>query len=94
MCTLFDAEFSELVERITATYSFVKTDTGSVLPHLRSELEQVMSQVRPLDLSAAEVAALLAILAPAHLRVIGGPPGRPGLRVRGVRDEHAAPQFA
>jgi hypothetical protein len=52
-------------------------------PHLRWELEQVMLRVRPQDLSAAEIAGLLAILRPAHSRVIGGPAGRPGLVVRG-----------
>jgi hypothetical protein len=56
----------------------VEPDAGSLLPHLRWELEQVMSRVRPADLSGAEIAALLAVLAPAHCRVIGGPAGRPG----------------
>jgi hypothetical protein len=53
-------------------------------PHLRWELEQVMLRVRPQDLSAAEIAGLLAILRPAHSRVIGGPAGRPGLVIRGA----------
>jgi hypothetical protein len=55
-----------------------------MLPHLRWELEQVMTRVCPQDLSTAEIAALLAILRPAHSRVIGGPASRPGLRVLGV----------
>ena len=55
-----------------------------LLPHLRWELEQVMTRVCPQDLSTAEIAALLAILRPAHSRVIGGPASRPGLRVLGV----------
>jgi hypothetical protein len=54
------------------------------LPQLQWELEQVMTRVKPSDLSAAEVAALLDILRPAHCRVIGGPVDRPGLH--SVRD--------
>jgi hypothetical protein len=72
----------------------VKTGADSVLPHLRWELEQVMSRVRPEDLSAAEIAALLAILMPAHSRVIGGPTGRAGLRVLGISGKHPAPKLA
>jgi hypothetical protein len=65
-----------------------------LLPHLRWEIQQVMSRVRPDDLSAAEIAALLAILRPAHARVIGGPAGRPLLRLLGTRGEQSAPQLA
>jgi hypothetical protein len=50
--------------------------------HLRWELQQVMARVRPDDLSAVEIAGLLAILIPAHSRVIGGGPApRPALRI-------------
>jgi hypothetical protein len=59
-------------------------------PHLRWELEQIMSQVRPVDLSVGEIAGLLAILAPAHSRVIGGPTSRPALRRSIDGREHAA----
>ena len=65
-------------------------DTG---PHLRWELQQVMSRVRPEDLSATEISGLLAILIPAHSRVIGRPAGRPGLRVLGVAGDDAAAQL-
>jgi NADPH:quinone reductase-like Zn-dependent oxidoreductase len=87
-------DVSEVGDRVSAACSFVNSGAGAVLPHLRWELEQVMSRVHPEDLSAAEVAALLAILMPAHARVIGGPPGRPRLRVLGSRREHAAFQPA
>jgi hypothetical protein len=73
------------------------TDTSSgtfFMPHLRWELEQVMSRVGPDDLSAAEIAALLDVLRPAHCRVIGGPASRPSLRLLGVRGEYSAPEFA
>jgi hypothetical protein len=56
------------------------------------ELQQVMSHVRPDDLSAAEISALLAILAPAHARVIGGAGNRLGLRVLRTSGEDAAPK--
>jgi hypothetical protein len=78
------ADFSEVGDHIVGARDHVMTDWNGVLPHLRWELEQVMLRVRPRDLSAAEIAGLLAILRPAHSRVIGGPAGRPGLVVRGA----------
>ena len=48
------------------------------LPVLLAELLEVMSRVRPGDLSAAEIAALLGILAPANSRAVGRPAARPG----------------
>jgi hypothetical protein len=88
-----DTEFSAVGDRITAGLDFATTGRNGVSPLLRWELQQVMSRVRPEDLSAVEIAALLAVLAPAHSRVIGGPAGRPGLRVHGVRGEHPAPHL-
>lgn len=61
-----------------------KTDGDCLLPHLRWDLEQVMSRVRPEDLSDTEIAALLDTLRLAHCRVMGRPAPRPGLRVLGV----------
>jgi hypothetical protein len=81
-----DTEFSEVGDRITAELDFATRGRKGVSPLLRSELQQVMSRVRPEDLSAVEIAALLVVLAPAHSRVIGGPAGRPGLCVHGVRE--------
>jgi hypothetical protein len=91
---MFDTELSGAGERSTTGRDYVEKGRNCLLPHLRWELQQVMSRVRPEDLSAAEIAALLAILTPAHSRVIGGPAGRPGLRVLGVRGEHPAPNLA
>lgn len=51
------------------------------LPSLVWELREVMSRIVPEDLSAAEIAALLGILAPAESRVIGRPAARPGLHI-------------
>ena len=78
------ADVAEVGDHIVGAGNHVMTDRSGVLPHLRWELEQVMLRVRPQDLSAAEVAGLLAILRPAHSRVIGGPAGRLGLVVRGA----------
>ena len=66
--------------------------TRSEHHHVRWELEQVMTRVRPEDLSATEIAALLAILRPAHARVVGGPASRPGLRI--LRSKYPAPKLA
>jgi hypothetical protein len=92
--SLVDTDISEVGDLINAARRYGKTRGNRVLPHLRWELGQVMSRVRPEDLSATEIAALLAILMPAHSRVIGGPAGRPRLRILGVRGEHPAPEFA
>lgn len=54
-----------------ATNGFARSTGDQLLPHLRWELEQVMSRVRPDDLSSQEITALLEILTPAHSRVIG-----------------------
>ena len=48
---------------------------------------QLMTRVRPDDLSAVEIAALLVLLAPALSRVVGGPAARPGLRVLPMCDD-------
>jgi hypothetical protein len=85
---MLDSELAEEGEPIGADRDFVKTG-----PHLRWELQQVMSRVRPDDLSAAEISSLLAILIPAHSRVIGGPAGRPALHLVGVRGEHPTPKL-
>ena len=66
--------------------------TRSEHHHVRWELEQVMTRVRPEDLSATEIAALLAILRPAHARVVGGPASRPGLRI--LSSDYPAPKLA
>ena len=87
-------EFSEAGDHIVAARDHVTTGRNCLLPHLQWELEQVLSRVRPQDLSAAEVAGLLGILKSAHCRIVGGPTGRPGLGVLWVRGEDTAPQLA
>lgn len=86
-------ELSEVAERAKTAVDNSSTQQDRSVPHLRLELQQVMSRVRPDDLSAAEIVALLAILSPADRRVIGGPTGRPRLRVLGIRGEHPAPKL-
>jgi hypothetical protein len=85
---------SEFGNRISTARGDTKTGDTKILPHLQWELKQVMSRVRPEDLSANEIAALLAILAPAHCRVIGGPTGRPGLPPFGDASYQSPPEFA
>jgi hypothetical protein len=86
---LFTLNLEITVADVVAEFDFAKTG-----PHLRWELQQVMSRVRPEDLSAAEVSGLLAILVPAHSRVIGGPAGRPGLLILRAAGEHSAAELA
>jgi len=86
---MFDPKLVPLGKVVASTPGPAKTG-----PHLRLELRQLMSGLRPDDLSAAEISGLLAILIPAHARVIGGPAGRPGLRVLRTPGEDAAPKLA
>jgi hypothetical protein len=77
-------EFSQVHERIDAARIEAETAARNglaVMPHLRWELEQVMTRVRPTDLSVVEIAALLVILRLAHTRVIGEPVRRPEAHV-------------
>ena len=69
------------------------TDRTHLLPHLQWKLQEMMSRVRPADLSVAEISALLDILAPAHCRVIGGPDSRPRLRLLGDCGDQPAPKL-
>jgi hypothetical protein len=68
-----DTEISEVGDCITVGFNDVATGRILLSLHLRLELQQMMSRVRPEDLSAAEIAALLDILTPADSRVVGGP---------------------
>jgi hypothetical protein len=86
---MLNSEPTQVGEPSVATRDFANAG-----PHLRWELQQVMARVRPDDLSAVEIAGLLGILIPAHSRVIGGPAGRPALRILGASGEHPAPNFA
>jgi hypothetical protein len=87
-------ELAEVGKRIAEGLDDMTTGLNSLSSHLRWELTQVMSRVRPEDLSVVEIAALLVILNPADVRVIGGPAGRPMVRVLGVRGQHPASNLA
>jgi hypothetical protein len=87
-------ELAEVGKRTAEGLEDMTTGLNSLSSHLRWELAQVMSRVRPEDLSVAEIAALLVILTPADARVIGGPAGRPTVRVLGVRGKHPASNLA
>lgn len=49
--------------------------------HCRWELRELMHRLHPSDLTASEVIAMCAILAPAHSRKLAAARGHPGLRV-------------
>jgi hypothetical protein len=89
-----DTELTEVGKRDAAGLDDMTKGFDSFSSHLRWELVQIMSRVRPEDLSAVEIAALLAILIPADSRVIGRPAGRPKVRIPGVRGKHPAPNLA
>lgn len=90
----FQCELVDQATRLREQDGVEHHEETCLSPHLRWELQQMMSRVRPDDLSVVETAALLAILVPAHRRVIGGPASRPLLRVASARGEHAATNLA
>lgn len=87
-------ELAEMGKRINGGLDDMTTGLNSLSSHLRWELAQMMSRVRPADLSVAEIAALLVILTPADARVIGGPASRPNVRILGVRGKHPTSNLA
>jgi hypothetical protein len=76
---------------VDAGVDYLPTELDHRSSGLRDELQQVMSRVRPDDLSTNEVAALLDVLRPANCRVVGGPANRPALRLLGIGSEHPTP---
>lgn len=90
---MHDRKPSEVADRIKSGIDYVLTGRDCVSDHLRQELHQVMSRVRPDDLSTTEITGLLDILRPADCRVVGGPAGRPGLRILGIGAEHPTPEL-
>lgn len=80
-----DPSMADLGLRIAAALNCPPANEVDMLPHLRWQLGEIMSRVKPSDLSAAEIKAMLAVLDPANsggLFVVG-PPGRPLLRAVG-----------
>ena len=71
---------TELGERITNSIAIMPTPEAEerFLPHLQWQLRAMMADVKPSDLTPAELMAVLALLVPAHSRVLtrtptGGP---------------------
>lgn len=64
-------EVSEPADFVGGGFKDVTTDGILLSSHLRWELQQVLSRVRPEDLSTGEIAALLAVLTPADSRAAG-----------------------
>lgn len=86
-------ELAEVGKSIAERLDDMTTGLNSLSSHPRWELTHAMS-VRPADLSVAQIAALLVILTPVDSRVIGGPAGRPMVRVLGVGRNHPASNLA
>lgn len=76
-----DAQLPGVGKRIADGLDDMTAGRNFMSSHLRWELVQLMSRVRPEDLSAVEITALLVILRPADSRVFGRPAGRPQVRV-------------
>lgn len=88
-------KISSIRDRVPAeVLGLAKADRDQSVSRLRWELQQVMSRVRPEDLSSSELSALLLTLRRAHTRVIGRPAIRPVLRLLGSRSEEPTPKLA
>lgn len=77
---------TELGERIAKSIDIIPTPEaeGLFLPHMEWQLRAVMADVKPRDLLPSELIALLAVLVPAHSRVLvarSRPPGVPVLTI-------------
>jgi hypothetical protein len=74
----------ELGERVAKSVDIIPTPEAeeAFLPHMLWQLRAVMDEVKPKDLLPSELIALLAVLVPAHSRVlVGAPADRPLLTV-------------
>lgn len=75
-----EGEPSEIREHICAVLAAV--NDGRMRAHLIWEIKEIMSHVRPEDMTDCELAAAIAVLHAAHARVLVPPPvRRPILRV-------------
>lgn len=75
---------TDLQHRIAAALDCIPDHDAEqrLMPHLCWTLREIISRVTPEDLLPTEAAAMLAILLPAHARVLGLPSGRrPVLRI-------------
>lgn len=77
---------TDLGDRIAKSAEIISTPEAQerFLPHMRWQLRAMMADVKPNDLTPAELIALLSLLVPAHSRVLvarGAPPGGPVLTV-------------
>lgn len=76
---------TELGERITKSTGILSTPEveQQFLPHMHWLLKTMMNDVKPTDLTPTELLALLAVLVPAHSRVLlaRAPAGGPTLTV-------------
>lgn len=92
---MIGSKIASIGDRVpTKRISPTKADRDRSVSRLRWELNQVMSRVRPEDLSATEMSGLLVILRKAHARVIGRPATRPGLRLLGDDSDEPTPKLA
>lgn len=76
---------AELGSRISTSVDIIATPDAEeqFLPHMRWQLRLMMEDVKPSDLTPAELIALLSLLVPAHSRVLTArrPPGGPVLTI-------------
>ncbi len=79
MSAIVDAELSpetpvELLDRIRAVLSAMPTPqaTARLLPHLEWQLNGILGDIRRGDLLPAELLVLVAVLVPAHSRILVG----------------------
>jgi hypothetical protein len=77
-----DSELSELRAHIDSMLEVVSTGRRRIRAHLKWEAVQMVTNLKPDDLTTGELAALVAVLHAAHARVITPPTGdRPLLRI-------------
>lgn len=74
------SELNEIITRVKAALDIGESSQPKMRPHLQWEAGQMVSHLKPDDLTTLELAALIAVLHTPHARVLGGPSGtRPTL---------------
>lgn len=86
------SELDEILTRVKAALDTGSSSPLKMRPHLKWEAGQMVTHLKPDDLTTLELAGLIAVLHTAHARVLAGPSStRPTLTV--VPAEAAAEGF-
>lgn len=77
-----DSERNEIITRVTGALDVGESSQPKMRPHLKWAAGQMVTHLKPDDLTTLELAGLIAVLHAAHARVLDGPSStRPTLAI-------------